>query len=161
MNEGMQLTPIGTVRKEDEATWFEIEKAYRPAMRGLEEYSHLFLIFWFNGSDNPKDRSKVEAHQPYYDAPESIGTFASRSPRRPNPIGLTVAKILRVDREAGRIEVENVDARDQTPILDLKPYIPYLDRVEESRGPDWCAHWPDSFEKDQVYDWSRDKKYFY
>lgn len=157
----MEVFPIGYVRRDQEGgTWLEIDEAWRPALRGLDGYSHLNLIFWFDGSDNPKDRSKTEAHQPYYAAPESNGTFATRSPRRPNPIGLTVAEIRSVDPEAGRVDVGPVDARDGTPILDIKPYIGHLDRVEVSREPDWCADWPKSFEADQVYDWSQVKKNF-
>lgn len=61
---------------------------------------------------------------------------------RPNPIGLTTAKIVRVDHYKGWVQVADVDAFDGTPILDMKGYLPHCDRVRNVRVPPWAAHWP-------------------
>ncbi|MGD2104452.1 MAG: TrmO family methyltransferase [Anaerolineae bacterium] len=68
--------------------------------------------------------------------------FASRAPARPNPIGLTTARIIRVDQDQGQIEIADIDAFYGTPILDLKGYLPHCDRVRHVRVPDWASLWP-------------------
>lgn len=71
-----------------------------------------------------------------------LGVFACRAPMRPNPVGLTTARVLHVDRDAGRVEIADIDAYDGTPVLDLKAYMPFCDRVRSVRVPDWAAGWP-------------------
>jgi len=71
-----------------------------------------------------------------------MGVFACRSPVRPNPIALTTAQVLNVDHQKGQVEIVNIDAFDDTPLIDLKPYIPVCDRVEKVGVPPWSADWP-------------------
>jgi tRNA (Thr-GGU) A37 N-methylase len=103
--------------------------------------------------DEPHLREIVTADQPYQKAPPTLGLFATRSPVRPNPIGLTVAQILHIDHEAGRIIIAYIDAEDGTPVLDIKPYVPSTDRVKEVHSPDWSAHWPQWYEESGEFDW--------
>lgn len=82
-----------------------------------------------------------------------MGIFATRSPARPNPIALGTAQVIRIDHASGVIQIAYTDAADQTPVLDIKPYTPSLDRVESPAVPDWCSHWPKSLEESGGFDW--------
>lgn len=85
-----------------------------------------------------------------------MGIFATRSPIRPNPIALSVVEIIAIDYENGIIQIAYVDANDQTPLLDMKPYTPSLDRVEVPSVPAWCSHWPKSIEASAHFDWGKE-----
>ena len=76
-----------------------------------------------------------------------MGVFASRSPSRPNPVALSTGRILAVDRERGVPTLDWSDAEDGTPVLDIKPYSSGLDRVMETKEPDWHADWPHTYEE--------------
>ena len=95
----------------------------------------------------------LEMPRPYKKAPEVMGVFATRSPIRPNPIALTTAQVINIDYEKGIIQVAAIDANDNSPVLDIKPYTPSLDRVEVPDVPKWCSHWPKSLEESEDYDW--------
>ncbi|MNZ62665.1 putative tRNA (adenine(37)-N6)-methyltransferase [compost metagenome] len=82
-----------------------------------------------------------------------MGIFATRSPIRPNPIALSVVQMISVDEDKGVIRIPYIDANQGTPVIDLKPYTPSLDRVESPGVPDWCKHWPKSLEKSSDFDW--------
>ena len=75
-----------------------------------------------------------------------MGIFATRSPIRPNPIALTAVEKLHIDYEKGVVQIAYIDANDGSPVLDIKPYTPSLDRIEAPEVPAWCAHWPKSLE---------------
>ena len=82
-----------------------------------------------------------------------MGVFATRSPVRPNPVAITPVQVLRVDPMTGTVDIPFIDAEDKTPIIDLKPYSPSLDRVREANTPPWCAHWPQWAEDSAAFDW--------
>ncbi len=92
--------------------------------------------------------------KPYRSAPDTLGTFATRSPARPNPIGITCARVTYIDAQRGVIGLAYVDADDASPLLDIKPYTPSLDRVERPQVPRWCAHWPACVERSGDFDWA-------
>ena len=85
-----------------------------------------------------------------------LGAFATRTPERPNPIALSCARVTHLDRERGVVGLDYLDAEEGSPVLDLKPYLPSLDRVERPVMPAWCAHWPDSVEKSGDFDWEKE-----
>ena len=85
-----------------------------------------------------------------------MGIFATRSPARPNPIALTAVEVIQIDYENGIIRIAYTDANDGTPVLDLKPYTPSIDRVESPDVPDWCAHWPKNVEESGDFDWENE-----
>lgn len=85
-----------------------------------------------------------------------MGTFATRTPIRPNPIALTAAEIICIDYESGLIQIAFIDADDNTPVLDIKPYTPSLDRIEDPEVPEWCAHWPKSLEASASFAWEEE-----
>ena len=101
-----------------------IREEFRGALEGLESFSHLWVIFVFHQNTNKTVKNKI--HPPRLNG-EKIGVFASRSPHRPNPIGLSVVKILEI--KGSELLVGGVDFIEGTPILDLKPYVPRFDSV--------------------------------
>ena len=113
------------------------EKEYRDesALRGLEDFSHLWLIWEFSEVD--KKEWSPTVRPPRLGGNKRVGVFATRSPYRPNNIGLSSVKIERIykDGENGTvIEVSGADLLDNTPIFDIKPYITYTDSHPDAKG---------------------------
>lgn len=143
-----RIQPIGFVRRpggeapDPEAyydphaeTALEILPRWEPGLEGLEEYSHLFVVFWL-------DRVR-RARTPSVFAPEGrtelpdVGLFATRTPRRPNPLGVSTPRLLR--RDGNTLWVTGIDAWPDTPIVDIKGYTPRDDLHPEARVPDWLT----------------------
>jgi len=103
------------------------------ALRGLETFSHLWIIFVFHGVAREEWRPTVRP--PRLGGNERVGVFATRSTHRPNPIGLSVVELGGIVRESGRLflELRNVDLLDGTPVLDIKPYVSYADSIPDAR----------------------------
>lgn len=152
----LKVVPIGKIRNTDSVTEIVLEPAYIPALKALEGFSHINVIWWFSGFDTEEARSVLTAEQPYKKAPETMGVFATRSPVRPNPIALTASEIIGIDHQRGIIQIAYTDADDGSPVLDLKPYTPSLDRVEAPGVPDWCSHWPMSVEASGEFEWEKE-----
>lgn len=148
------VKPVGKVVFQNEMPLILLEKPYRSALDGLDGFSHIQIFWWFDACDNETSRSVLKVSSPYRNSPETLGTFATRSPERPNPVALSTAQILRIDPAAGIIGLSHIDACDNTPVIDLKPYTPSLDRVTQPCVPDWCASWPKSLEESADFDWS-------
>ena len=118
---------------------FEPEYRNPDMVRGLEEFSHMWLIWEFseNLDEEGKARWSPTVRPPRLGGNERLGVFATRSPFRPNPIGLSVVKIEKVEfntSEGPVINVLGADMVDGTPIYDIKPYIPYADSIPDARG---------------------------
>ncbi|XP_078689434.1 tRNA (adenine(37)-N6)-methyltransferase-like isoform X1 [Branchiostoma floridae x Branchiostoma belcheri] len=94
------------------------------SLEGIEKFSHIWIIFLFHMNDGEAVKAKVKP--PRLDGVK-VGVFATRSPHRPNPIGLTLAKLDKV--EGDTLHLSGIDILDGTPILDIKPYIPVYDGV--------------------------------
>ena len=137
-----QVYPVGYVRRRAGKTYVAITDRYRPALKELSGFGHVQVLWWFSAFDDELYRQVTQSDQAPYEAPLPLGMFACRSPVRPNPIGLSTARVVHVDQAQGLVEVANLDAFDDTPVLDLKPYIPVYDRVREIKMPDWAADWP-------------------
>jgi len=103
------------------------------SLKGLSEFSHVWLLPYFHLNTNKAFVSTI--HPPRLKG-KTMGVFASRSPHRPSPIGLSLARLLRV--EGDTLYFSEIDLVDGTPILDLKPYIPAYDSVPEA-SPGWTA----------------------
>ncbi len=115
---------------------FEPDYRDKQAFRGLEEFSHLWLI-WVFSENKIQDKFKPTIRPPRLKGVKRIGVWASRSPNRPNPIGLSAVKIESIDwdNELGPvISVSGADLVDGTPILDIKPYIVYADSIEGAKS---------------------------
>jgi tRNA (adenine37-N6)-methyltransferase len=111
---------------------FQNQNDISSMVEGLKDFSHIWLLWWFDQNTNKSVKSKV--FPPKLDG-EKKGVLATRSPHRPNPIGLSVVKLLEVTPEY--LLVDGIDLVDQTPILDIKPYLPHTDAVTAAR-----ATWP-------------------
>ena len=147
------VTPIGTVRNSMGEFTIQVSEEYREALKGLKGFSHLCMIWWFSKCDDAQCRSMLECESPYVGSPAVMGIFATRSPMRPNPIALSMVQILSIDEEKGIITLPYTDAEDGTPVLDLKPYTPSLDRIDAPEVPQWCKNWPMSVEESGDFDW--------
>ena len=99
------------------------------AFEGLEGFSHVWLIFLFHENTNKGVNAKV--HPPRMGG-KKIGLFATRTPHRPNPIGLSAVKLEKID--GGSLYLSGIDLLDGTPILDIKPYLPSADRLPQAQG---------------------------
>ena len=140
--ETFQVFPIGYVRRRDGRTVLDILEPFVPALKELERFSHVQVLWWLSAFDDEMYREVMQSEHAPYEAPV-LGMFACRSPVRPNPLGLTTAETLRVDHAKGEVEIVNIDAFDGTPVLDLKAYFPSCDRVKDVRIPQWAADWPE------------------
>lgn len=113
------------------------EPAYRSpdALRGLEEYSHIWLLWGFSGTSKKEWSPMVRP--PRLGGNRRMGVFATRSPFRPNPLGLSCVKLERIEERKGSgcvLHVRGADLMDRTPIYDIKPYLPYADSYADARG---------------------------
>jgi len=121
--------PKGLGVKHDEKGVLEILPEYEPGLADIEGFSHLFVIWAFDRSEG----YELFGPSPADDRPH--GVFATRSPRRPNPIALTVVELL--SRDGPKVHVHGVDMLDGTPILDIKPYMSSIPAEQLRRG--WLA----------------------
>lgn len=131
------LIPIGHVEKTQSEITIVVKDSYWDATTHLDEFSHAIILWWIDGRDNPSDRSVVLVSPPKKKSGEPTGVFACRSPSRPNPIGHTIVKIESLDQERKRIIIDHMDADSNSPVLDIKPYLPSSDRVENAQVAPW------------------------
>lgn len=139
--------PIGVVRnniKEPMVYGWEtvvselvVNPELAPAVEGVEDYSHLVVVTWMHRVPwgargllriHPKDRQEIPL----------MGVFATRTQHRPNPIGMAVVRLL--ERKGNILQVVGLDAIDGTPILDIKPHVPYYDSPTDVKLPRWTKH---------------------
>jgi tRNA-Thr(GGU) m(6)t(6)A37 methyltransferase TsaA len=149
----IRLEPIGTIHTDHETPenmpiqgsmdpeargTVSIDSEYTGGLKDLEKFSHLILIYTFHESDDHFDLNV----EPFLED-QSHGVFATRAPRRPNPIGLTTVQLDSV--HDGGLSVRGIDVLDGTPLLDIKPYIPDVDAYPEAddgwiEGRMTCRH---------------------
>ena len=151
----IELNPIGTVSERDGLSAIEVAEAYRPGLRGLDGFSHLIIVWWASGAEEPEYRMFLDAGMPYSKVESPLGIFATRSPVRPNPLCISVVDVAGIDTEAGIIRTPYLDAELGTPVIDIKPYTPSFDRVETPGVPAWCSGWPKSTEASGCFDWGQ------
>ena len=108
-----------------------VDEKFTDALNGIEDYSHVIIVYWM---DKVKDYVITHRPQGNPDVPV-VGIFDCRCPPRPNPIAITTVKLMR--RVGNKIKVKGLDILDGTPIIDIKPYWPVYDNVEDARIPDW------------------------
>jgi tRNA-Thr(GGU) m(6)t(6)A37 methyltransferase TsaA len=114
--EGTPIQPSGARGVEGKV---EVFPDYQEGLADLDGFSHIFLIYHFHLA-----KKKTLNVKPFLDD-QTHGVFATRAPTRPNPIGLSVVKLIRIDK--GNLYIEDIDVVDKTPLLDIKPYVPDFD----------------------------------
>lgn len=140
----MNIEPIGFVRNAildphnyewgEEVSEIVVKEKYVDGLIGLEDFSHAIIIFFMHKASYVEERHLTRHPQEREELPK-IGIFAQRARHRPNPIGITAVQIIGV--EGNTLTVKGLDAINETPILDIKPYFPDFDRREEVELPDW------------------------
>ncbi len=138
---GIALKPVGSVKTEavcDEVkdknriSQIIIHAEFAEALEGIEEFSHLFVLFWLNQVSRENKRLKV--HPRGRKNLPLLGVFATRTMLRPNPIGLTLVELVKI--EGNVLTVRGLDALDGTPVLDIKPFDPW-DTAKDAKVPRW------------------------
>lgn len=102
------------------------------ALGGLKGYSHVIVLFWVH-------RARDWKMPKYHNKPPHVKVFATRMPVRPNPIGMSVVRLIDFSTETGELIVEGLDALDGTPVLDIKPYISNFDSYPDAQVPQWVT----------------------
>jgi tRNA-Thr(GGU) m(6)t(6)A37 methyltransferase TsaA len=112
-----------------------IDSKWEEGLEGIEGFSHIIVLFWIDriaGEDVP-----LKVHPMHRQDLPLTGLFCTRSPNRPNRIGLTVARLL--EHRGNVLKVTGLDALDNSPVLDIKPYLRSGELVPEATGPEWTA----------------------
>ena len=135
MQRSFSISPIGVVRKTDDDTCIEIFDDYVDGLMGLEGFSHIFVFYWFHQNDTPEKRKTLQVHPRKDPRNPLTGVFATHSPLRPNLIALARCKIDAIANNI--IEIDEIDAYDGTPVIDIKCYIPGSPEASDVRVPDW------------------------
>ncbi len=113
-----ELVQIGEVIREDGHTYIDIEEKYRDALLGMDQFSEITVIYWFDRNDNAEGRSVLQVHPRGNPVNPVRGVFTTHSPARPNLLGISRCKILSVS--GCRIGIEYIDAWDHSPVVDIK-----------------------------------------
>ncbi|MDX9944655.1 MAG: tRNA (N6-threonylcarbamoyladenosine(37)-N6)-methyltransferase TrmO [Azonexus sp.] len=111
--------PVGWIRKAENRTYIEIDRRYQPALMGVENLKTIWVLYWFDRNDTPEKRATLQVHPRGNPDNPLRGVFATRSPLRPNLIALSQVNII--DIKDNVIEIDAIDAFENTPVLDLKP----------------------------------------
>ena len=140
----MTLKPIGFVRNEvkepamldfkDVISEIVVDSTLTKALDNLDEFSHIIVLYWMHRASR---QSLLKIHPKGKEELPLVGLFATRSPNRPNPIGKTIVKLL--ERRGNILKVEGLDAIDGTPVIDIKPYIPHNDSMDNVKVPPWIT----------------------
>jgi tRNA-Thr(GGU) m(6)t(6)A37 methyltransferase TsaA len=146
MNETINLKPIGYVVSPVEETVDEkwggvVSKVlllpeYAAGLDGLDGFSHAMVVTYLNKAKYESARHLKRRPRGLESMP-LVGIFSQRAKDRPNPIGITAVRIIRAGTD--HLEVQGLDAINGTPVLDIKPYYPWFDRIENPRTPEWVA----------------------
>lgn len=137
-NPRFTVTPIGRIVKEGERTFVRVDARHHDGLLGLEDWSHLWVFYWFDRNDTPERRAVLRVHPRGNRENPLTGVFATRSPMRPNLIALSLCRVVSI--KGTDIEIESIDAFEQTPVIDLKPYTPRNDLPQgKVRVPKWAG----------------------
>ncbi len=135
--EGMPygINTIGQIRNVNGKSYIQLEQL--PVITS----SHIKIFWWFHKFDSDLYRGITMCDPPYENAPKT-GIFATRSPVRPNPIAMTIARVTRIDQKLKRIYLNGIESFDKTPCVGVCDYNPETDRIPDCQVPKWLEHWP-------------------
>jgi tRNA-Thr(GGU) m(6)t(6)A37 methyltransferase TsaA len=141
MREKSELNFIGVVESvgETEAK-VRIFPEFCDGLKEINEFSHIIILYWIHLRDKEEERRTLQVFPRRHTVDVKVGVFACRSPSRPNPIGLCVVELIKI--EACTLTVKGLDAFERSPIIDIKPYIPRADSVPGARVPEWTSRGP-------------------
>jgi tRNA (Thr-GGU) A37 N-methylase len=152
----IELKAIGTVESGGEESvdgaCIRLEPGYGAGLTGFEGFSHA-LVVWYAHKLPSWDDAYLMVDKPYRMAPDKLGIFATRSPFRPNSVCVSVMGIRSIDKDTGMIRGDWIDAEPGSLVVDIKPYHPSSDRLENPEVPAWCSHWPRSIEGSGDFPW--------
>jgi tRNA-Thr(GGU) m(6)t(6)A37 methyltransferase TsaA len=130
-----KIYPIGLIKKQDNQTIVTIRAAYKDALLGLDQFSHIIVCYWFHQNDTPEKRNTMQVY-PRKDRSNPLsGVFATHAPLRPNLIAWSICKLLTVD--GLKIAIDKIDAFDETPVIDIKPFTPSRRSLSDVKMPTW------------------------
>ncbi len=135
-----ELRFIGIVESSGDLSRVKIFPEFCAGLQGLNNFSHITILYWFHLRDNEKERRTFRVVPRKHPGAPQVGVFASRSPSRPNPVGLCVVELMRI--QDCTLVVKGLDALEGSPVIDIKPYIPRADSVSDARVPEWTLHGP-------------------
>ena len=130
-----QVNPIGIINSRDSGgVRINVYPQYSDALLGLEQFSHIIVLYWFHENDTPDQRRILQVHPCGNEQNPLTGVFATHAPVRPNLIALSVCKLVSI--EGNRLTVDDIDANVGSPVIDIKSYFPH--GIEEDiRVPEW------------------------
>ncbi len=144
----LMLTPIGRVARgrpappadpawdaERQEAVVELDPEWTQALDGLEGFTHVWIVWWLDRAPAGAEPQRLHIHPEGRPELPEVGLFATRTPRRPNPIALTAVRLI--ERHENRLRVLGLDAYEGTPVLDLKPYLRRGDLVADAGAPAW------------------------
>jgi len=131
---------IGVVEDAGELSKVKIFPEYCPGLQRLNDFSHIIILYWFHLRDKENERRTLTVVPRRHPCAPEVGVFSSRSPSRPNPIGLCVTELVKI--EECTLSVRDLDALQNSPIIDIKPYIPRADSIPKARVPEWTLGGP-------------------
>jgi tRNA-Thr(GGU) m(6)t(6)A37 methyltransferase TsaA len=141
MSAAAQLNFVGIVNKVGpQEAQVLIYPEFCAGLKGIEDYSHIIILYWHHLRDDAENRQTLLVFPRRHAAQEEKGVFACRSPSRPNPIGLCVVELLKVDDCV--LTVRGLDAFEKSPVIDIKPYIPRADSFPKAHAPKWTEQGP-------------------
>lgn len=133
---------IGVVERVEEEgiSRVKIFDEFCDGLRGLNTFSHLIILYWFHLREEEEEREVLKVVPRRHPGAPEVGVFASRSPSRPNPIGLCVVELVKIEKN--RLFVRGLDAFEGSPVIDIKPYIPGADAFSNAVVPQWALRGP-------------------
>ena len=144
----MPLTAIGIVKNavkeppgpeynwQDAVSEIVVDNSLTEALNGLEGFSHIIIIYWMHRV-NYREPFSTKIHPRGNPELPLVGRFATRSPHRPNPLGMSTVRLLK--RQGNVLKVNGLDAIDGTPVIDIKPHIPGSDSPADAKTPSWIT----------------------
>ena len=146
-------TPIGTVKcavnEMSQGGWarvdseIHLEPGLTGGLQGLEGFSHVIVVFFLDRAQGFDPAQQLMRKPRGREDMQAVGVFAQRTKYRPNPLGITAVQLIAIDGNV--LKVRGLDALDGTPVLDIKPYMPPFDRMEDVRMPPWVGAFMDGY----------------
>jgi tRNA-Thr(GGU) m(6)t(6)A37 methyltransferase TsaA len=148
-----KMSPIGSVKcavnTMSEGGWGKIDSEihldakYTPGLQGLAGFSHILVLFLLDRSQDFDINKQLLRRPRGMEDLDPVGVFAQRTKYRPNPLAVTAVQLLGI--EGNVVRVCGLDALDGTPVLDIKPYMPPFDRMEDVKMPSWVSHFIEGY----------------